>query len=125
MLDHVNAQRAANGVGPLSLCGTLGVAAQRHSDDQAARATMTHTGSDGSTLGDRAGRAGYVGWTGLGENVAYGYGTVDAVMSGWMNSPGHRANLLSAGYTHVGFGRTSSANGTPYWTQDFGRNGSC
>jgi len=125
MLASVNAQRAQAGVGALSLCGTLTTAAQRHSEDQAAHNSMTHTGSDGSTLGTRAGRAGYNGWTALGENVAYGYTGVDSVMTGWMNSSGHRANILSSTYTHVGFGRATSGSGTEYWTQDFGRSGAC
>jgi uncharacterized protein YkwD len=125
MLASVNAQRAAVGAAPLSRCGTLDRAAQDHSADQAATNTMTHDGSDGSTIGPRATRAGYVGWTALGENVAAGYTSVDAVMNGWMNSSGHRANILSTTYTHVGFGRADSATGRPYWTQDFGRSGTC
>ena len=86
---------------------------------------MTHTGSDGSGLGLRADRAGYLGWTALGENVAMGYPSVDAVMAGWMGSSGHRANLLSTSYVHVGFGLANATNGSPYWTQDFGRSGTC
>ena len=125
MLASVNAQRAAVGASPLTLCGHLWTAAQNHSDDQAAHSTMTHTGSDGSSLGDRANRAGYVGWTALGENVAAGQASVDSVMTAWMNSSGHRANLLSTTYVHVGFGRTASSGGTLYWTQDFGRSGAC
>lgn len=125
MLASVNAQRAAVGAAPLRSCGTLDVAAQRHSEDQASRATMSHTGSDGSDIGARAGRAGYLGWNALGENVAYGYASVSSVMDGWMNSSGHRANIVSSTFTHVGFGRAQSASGTWYWTQDFGRGGTC
>lgn len=124
MLNNVNAQRAASGLGPIALCGTLNNAAQAHSADQAARATMSHIGGDGSNLSQRAGRAGYNGWTNLGENVAYGYGSVDGVMVGWMSSPGHRANILSGDYTHLGVGRAGSG-GVDYWTQVFGRNGTC
>lgn len=125
MLASVNAERARVGAPALALCGTLNNAAQAHSADQAATSNMTHTGSDGSTLGTRADRAGYRGWSTLGENVAYGYSTPDAVMVGWMNSPGHKANLLNASYTHLGLGKATSGSGVPYWTQDFGRNGSC
>ena len=64
-------------------------------------------------------------WSNLGENVAYGYGSVAAVMSAWMNSSGHRANILSSSFAHVGVGRADASNGTPYWTQDFGRGGTC
>lgn len=52
------------------------------------------------------------------ENVAYGYGTPAAVMAGWMNSDGHRRNILSSN-THIGVGLAYGANGRPYWTQVF------
>lgn len=125
MLNSVNTIRAGAGVGPLSPCGTLGDSAQHHSEDQAARSTMTHSSVDGSRIGDRAGRSGYTGWTALAENVASGQTSVDLVMWGWMSSAGHRVNILSPTYTHVGFGRATSAAGIQYWTQDFGTNGSC
>lgn len=51
-----------------------------------------------------------------GENIAKGYSTPQAVVNGWMNSSGHRANILNAGYTHIGVGYVSSGN---YWTQMF------
>ncbi|MFN8052179.1 MAG: CAP domain-containing protein [Acidimicrobiales bacterium] len=125
MLGSVNAQRAAAGAPALRLCPTLIWAAQGHTADQAAHDDMTHTGSDGSNIGVRADRAGYSGWTALGENVAYGYTSIDGVMTGWMNSSGHRANILNASYTDVGFGQAVAADGTVYWTQDFGRSGHC
>jgi uncharacterized protein YkwD len=125
MVGSINANRAAVGAPPLVRCGALDGAAQAHSQDQATTNTMTHTGSDGSTIGVRANRAGYIGWTALGENVAAGYTSVDAVMSGWMNSPGHKANLLNPAFRHVGVGRADSAGGRPYWTQDFGTSGRC
>lgn len=125
MLDQVNAQRAGAGAPPLVWCGALGRAAQAHSEDQASHGVMSHTGSDGSTLADRAYRAGYLGWTALGENVAMGYATVDAAMSAWMGSPPHRANILDARFAHFGAGLARSAPAQPYWTQDLGRSGSC
>ncbi|MCC6226965.1 MAG: CAP domain-containing protein [Microthrixaceae bacterium] len=125
MLGRINAHRASSGLGALTACGTLRSAAIAHSNDQAAHNNMTHSGSDGSTMVTRAERAGYSGWMALGENVAYGYGSVESVMAGWMSSPGHRANILNAGYTHVGLGRATATNGTLYWTQDFGRSGRC
>lgn len=125
MLAAVNAQRAAAGAPSLVMCGRLVLAAQLHSQDQAATNTMSHTGSNGSTLSSRMAAIGYTGWTALGENVAAGYGSVDSVMSGWMNSSGHRANILNPNFTHAGFGRADSSRGTPYWTQNFGRSGTC
>jgi uncharacterized YkwD family protein len=51
-----------------------------------------------------------------GENIAKGYRTAEAVVNGWMNSPGHRANILNSTYTHIGVGYVSQGN---YWTQMF------
>jgi len=56
-----------------------------------------------------------------GENIAVGYGTPQAVVTGWLNSPGHRANIENPNYTVTGVGVASSAGGTLYWTQNFGR----
>jgi uncharacterized protein YkwD len=125
MLAQVNAQRGAVGMSPLGWCGSLTRAAQAHSDDQAAHNMMSHGGSDGSTFVDRATRAGYVGWTALAENVAYGYPSVDAVMAAWMGSSGHRANILNPAYTGFGAGLAYGTDGNPYWTQEFGRSGTC
>lgn len=114
-----NAQRAAAGLSPVSANGALTAAAAAHSKDQAAHNTMTHTGSNGSTLGQRITAAGF-GWRTIGENVAMGYGSADSVMNGWMNSPGHRANILKADFTSIGVAVAYAADGTPYWTMDLG-----
>lgn len=114
----VNRQRAAGGCGPLAVNTQLTVAAQLHSEDQAAHNTMSHTGSDGSSPWDRTRRAGYP--NAIAENVAAGYPDAEAVMQGWMNSPGHRANIMNCAARSVGVGYAKAANGTPYWTQDFG-----
>ncbi|AEY87603.1 SCP-like extracellular [Streptomyces hygroscopicus subsp. jinggangensis 5008] len=112
----VNAERAKAGCQPLTLNSTLTKAAQAHSDDMAAHQNMSHTGSDGSSPGDRITRAGYT-WSSYGENVAYGYSTADQVMAGWMSSPGHRANILNCGFKEIGVGLAQPGS---YWTQDFG-----
>ena len=125
MIVSVNAHRSASGLASLARCGALERAAQAHSEDQAATSTMTHTGSDGSNLRTRVERNGYAGWRGIAENVAAGQPDIATVMDSWMNSPGHRANLLNGSYTHVGVGRASDGNGANYWTQAFGFNGSC
>jgi uncharacterized YkwD family protein len=54
-----------------------------------------------------------------GENIAKGQPTSAAVMSSWMNSPGHKANILSENFTEIGVGVAKDANGTIYWTQQF------
>ena len=125
MIGRINSERAAAGAGPLQLCTNLASAAQDHSADQAATSRMSHTGSNGSTMRQRVEVTGYLGWNSLGENVAAGQPSVSSVMDAWMGSSGHRANLLSTSFEHVGFGMASSSSGTPYWTQNFGRRGTC
>jgi uncharacterized protein YkwD len=125
LLAQVNAQRANAGAAPLAWCAALGRAASQHSLDQATRNLMTHYGLYGSNVGMRADYAGYLGWSNLGENIAAGFTSEAAVLTAWMASPPHRANVLNPVFTHVGSGFASSANGTVYWTQDFGRNGTC
>ena len=115
----VNAQRTAAGLAPVAINGALSSAAARHSKDQAATHTMTHAGSDGSTMAQRCSAAGY-GWRGLAENVAAGQGSADSVMSAWMGSAPHRANILNASYAHIGVAVAYAADGTPYWTMDLG-----
>jgi uncharacterized protein YkwD len=55
------------------------------------------------------------------ENIAWGYRTPPEVVTGWMNSPGHRANIVNRSSVAVGVGMVRAADGSPYWTQDFGR----
>jgi uncharacterized protein YkwD len=114
----VNQERSAGGCRPVTVNAKLTRAAQLHSEDQAAHNTMSHTGSDGSSPWDRSKRAGYA--NAIGENVAAGYRTAQAVMQGWMNSPGHRANIMNCDAKAIGVGMARSSDGTPYWTQMFG-----
>ncbi|MGW5427177.1 CAP domain-containing protein [Streptomyces sp. NPDC004059] len=116
VVQLVNAERAKVGCHPLTVNAKLTKAAQAHSADMAAHRNMSHTGSDGSSPGDRITRAGYT-WSAYGENVAYGYATPEQVMTGWMNSPGHRANILNCSYKEIGVGLAQPGS---YWTQDFG-----
>ncbi|MFJ8015193.1 CAP domain-containing protein [Streptomyces sp. NPDC096339] len=116
VLALVNQERAAAGCPALTLNSKLTQAAQAHSADMAAHSNMSHTGSDGSDPGTRITRAGYA-WSSYGENVAYGYSTPAQVMDGWMNSPGHRANILNCSFKEIGIGL---AQPNSYWTQDFG-----
>ncbi|MEV0808591.1 CAP domain-containing protein [Micromonospora sp. NPDC050200] len=116
VVDLVNAERAKAGCGKVGVDDKLMLAAQRHSQDQADHQNMSHTGSDGSDAGDRIDRVGYT-WRTYGENVAWNQKTPAAVMDAWMNSPGHRANILNCAFTEIGVG-VASSNG-PYWTQVF------
>ncbi|RLP98052.1 CAP domain-containing protein, partial [Micromonospora sp. CV4] len=116
VVDLVNAERAKAGCKALSIDDKLMTAAQRHSQDQADHQNMSHTGSDGSNAGARLDRVGYA-WRTYGENVAWNQKNPAAVMDAWMNSSGHRANILNCAFTEIGVGIANS-NG-PYWTQVF------
>jgi uncharacterized protein YkwD len=119
VVDLTNQQRAANGCGALRLDGQLTAAARAHSTDMVTRNFFSHTGSDGSNFVTRAQRAGYT--AASAENIAWGWSTAEVVVREWMNSPGHRANILNCGSVAVGVGLVKKADGTPYWTQVFGR----
>ena len=115
VVAQVNEERESAGCSSVTVDGRLTTAAQRHSQDQADRGVMTHTGADGSTTGERATRAGYR-WSRIGENVASGTTSAERVMTMWMNSSGHRANIVNCEYRHIGVARVGG-----YWTQVFGR----
>jgi uncharacterized protein YkwD len=112
MLRRVNEERSRVGARPLTLDPRLMRAAQLHSEYQASIGDMTHDGMGG--MGARIQAQGYR-FSSAAENVAWGYSSVQAVMNGWMNSQGHRENLLNSRYTHMGWGRA----GDNYWTQVF------
>ncbi|RMI30185.1 CAP domain-containing protein [Nocardia stercoris] len=79
---------------------------------------FSHTDPDGTDPGDRIAAAGYT-WQAYGENIAQGQADANAVVTAWMNSPGHRANILNCGFTQIGIG-IADGSGGPWWTQDFG-----
>ncbi|MFD7437996.1 sigma-70 family RNA polymerase sigma factor [Streptomyces sp. NPDC059861] len=114
----VNKERSAAGCGPLSEDGQLNEAAQGHSQDMAARDFFDHTNPDGADPGQRTTAAGY-NWSTYGENIARGQQTPEAVMDSWMNSPGHRANILNCSFKDIGVG-IHNGSGGPWWTQNFG-----
>ncbi|MCX5409279.1 CAP domain-containing protein [Streptomyces sp. NBC_00335] len=116
VLALVNKERATVGCPVLTVNAKLTKAAQDHSEDMAAHSQMSHTGSDGSDPGQRITRAGYQ-WRTYAENVAYGYDTAAKVMDGWMNSPGHKRNILDCNVKEIGIGLAQPGH---YWTQDFG-----
>ncbi|EYT79608.1 hypothetical protein CF54_30225, partial [Streptomyces sp. Tu 6176] len=116
ILALVNNERAKAGCSALTANPALAAAAQAHSEDMAAHRNMSHTGSDGSAPGDRITAAGYT-WSTYGENVAYGYTDAAQVMAAWMDSPGHKANILDCAFKEIGVGLAQPGG---YWTQDFG-----
>jgi uncharacterized protein YkwD len=116
-----NAERTAHGCPALRVDSRLTEAARAHSADMAKTRTMSHTGSDGSNFVTREVRAGYPKRDAAAENVAYGYQTPQQVVTAWMNSTGHRRNILNCANAAIGVGVALTSSGTPYWTQDFGR----
>ena len=115
--DLVNAARAAAGVSPVTIHGGLNAVAEGHSNYQAQRKKMSHTGSNGSNAGQRITAQGYS-WRTYGENVAAGQGDCPTVVTAWMNSAGHRANILNPAVTEIGVGAVTSTDGVIYWTMD-------
>lgn len=97
----VNAERQRRGLRPLSMGDREMRDARSWSEVQASRGRMYHS------------RMGYA------ENVAYGQSTPSEVVRTWMNSPGHRKNILASNRNTIGVGLAYSANGRPYWTQVF------
>ncbi|RMF51195.1 MAG: DUF11 domain-containing protein, partial [Anaerolineae bacterium] len=108
---------------PLKLNLTLNASSQEHSNDTAYNGLSGHTGSDGSAPEDRIYRNGYD-YLYAGENWAAGQQTPDAVMTAWVNSPAHFANLVNTLYREIGVGYTfyplDTNNSFHYWVQNFG-----
>jgi uncharacterized protein YkwD len=127
VVNLVNQERATRDLHLLTLDGMLTASARGHSQAMAASNFFSHTGADGSNAGERMEAEGY-NWNAWGENIA-AYSAPDTaqrVMNSWMNSSGHRANILSPifcdiGVGHVGNARASGAQWDTYWTQNFGR----
>ncbi|MGW6743161.1 CAP domain-containing protein [Streptomyces sp. NPDC055025] len=120
VLALTNAERTAAGLRPLAGDPRLGAAAQAYSADMAARAFYSHTSPEGLEPWDRAAAAGAA-HRGIGENIACGQRGPREVVRGWMNSPGHRANILKRDFTHLGIGFAGGGPAGTYWTQLFGR----
>lgn len=114
VVSLLNAERASRGLAPVTIQSQVVAAAEAHSADQAATGVMSHTGSDGSNTGDRLERAGFT-WRGWGENVGAGYRNSEHMFDGWMNSTGHRENMLGD-YAYVGVAVVDAADGTRFWT---------
>ncbi|WHM28944.1 CAP domain-containing protein [Streptomyces sp. BPPL-273] len=118
VLALVNEERAAAGCSPVTANDRLTRAADDYSDVMASSGVMSHTGPDGSTMASRVEAAGYQ-WSTLGENIARGQADAASVMDSWMNSEGHRANILNCSFKELGVG-VHFGDGGPWWTQDFG-----
>ncbi|WKX72827.1 CAP domain-containing protein [Streptomyces sp. XD-27] len=117
VLALVNQERAQAGCSPLSADPELAELAGAFSEDMDARNFFDHTDPDGDSPWDRAKQAGVSNLGG--ENIARGQADARAVMDSWMNSPGHRANILNCDFKTLGVG-AHEGDGGPWWTQEFG-----
>jgi uncharacterized protein YkwD len=120
VLALTNSERAKAGCKALSVSSKLTKAAQSHSTDMAAKNYFSHDSQDGRSPFDRMKDAGYS-FSAAAENIAMGQQTPADVMTAWMNSAGHKANILNCTYTQLGVGYAVSKSGSSYWTQDFGK----
>jgi uncharacterized protein YkwD len=120
IIQLINQQRAAQGIPLLNSQTQLTGAAQAHSSDMACNQFFSHTSPTGGTLFDRLAAAGYS-YSWAGENIAAGYTTPAAVVEGWMDSEGHRANILNENFTQIGVGYASwdGSDYGSYWTAVF------
>lgn len=116
---RIDKVRQTNNLPPLNEVDEIVRAVLGHSQDMAARESVSHTGSDGSDPGERMKRANYD-WEIHGEIVAFGFETAEALVDAWMNSPTHRDVILTRGFDDFGAGLARAKNGTPYWTVNFG-----
>ncbi|MET9166071.1 CAP domain-containing protein [Streptomyces cellulosae] len=117
VLRLVNAERAKVGCSPVTADSALTALATAFSDDMAGRGFFDHTDPDGDTPWDRAQAAGIANLGG--ENIARGQADAESVMQAWMDSPGHKANILNCDFKTLGVG-VHLGPGGPWWTQNFG-----
>ncbi len=118
ILTLVNAERAKAGLAPLTLEIKLCEAADIRAEE--ITQAFSHTRPDGTSCFTAVEETGYDDYRALGENIAAGQRTAEVVMDGWMNSPGHKANILSEDFTKLGIGYVKTANGYQnYWVQMF------
>jgi len=131
ILAAVNTARAAarhcgaasySAARPLVWNPALGDAARAHSEDMARKRYFSHRNQDDRLVGERATEAGYR-WRRIGENIAVGQDSPEEVVNGWLESPGHCANIMSDGYTDMGAAYALTVDPDTeriYWTQVFG-----
>ena len=127
-LDLINAERAQHGCGPLTINTQLNQAALRQSEAMARQHFFNHNDPDGTTPGQRIRDTGYI-FQMMGENIEAGTDTAEEAVKVWMNSPGHRANILTCAYKETGLALVDAQQDVPmngqaqpyeyYWTQEF------
>lgn len=115
MVDLTNAERSKNGLAPLKVDLELSKVAREKSKDMAANNYFDHNSPTHGSPFDMMKKFG-ISYRSAGENIAMGQRTPEEVVQAWMKSQGHRENILSSSYTHIGVGYVENGN---YWTQQF------
>jgi uncharacterized protein YkwD len=119
VVAETNTQRRRHGLDPLTVDARLGAAAQLHTADMLRRSFFSHQNPDGEQVWDRARTVGYP-YRKVAENIAAGQRTAAEVVAGWMDSPGHRRNILDGELTQIGVGHVIGGSYGVLWTQVFG-----
>lgn len=114
----VNVEREKNGLQPLLFDSSISNVARAKSKDMADNNYFAHQSPTYGSAGDMLRNFG-INWSAWGENIASGQDTPEEVVNAWMNSEGHRANILSSNFGKIGVGYVTNGSGTPYWTQLF------
>ena len=120
VIELTNVERQKAGLAPLAPQTNLTQAAGAYAGLLAATGCFAHTCGPVPDFSQRLIQAGYSNWTGLAENIAAGQRTPEAVVEAWMNSAGHRANILNPAYTEIGVGLATGGSMGMYWAQEFG-----
>lgn len=118
VVDLVNQERTSRGLKPLQIDGKLSKVARLKSEDMRDNNYFSHHSPKYGSPFDMMKKFG-IQYSYAGENIAAGQPTPQEVMKSWMNSPGHRANILSSNYTHIGVGYVEGGSYRTYWTQQF------
>ena len=118
MLEEVNAERRKAGLSELALSAELSKVAQVKAEDMRDSGYFSHTSPNYGSPFEMMKEFG-ISYKSAGENIAKGQRSVDEVMNGWMNSSGHRANILSSNFTELGVGYCTDNSGNGYWVQMF------
>lgn len=118
VLELVNKERNAAGLASLTMNNKLTSVAEKKAADMRDGGYFSHTSPTYGSPFDMMHKFGIT-YSYAGENIAKGQRTPEEVMNGWMNSQGHRANILNANYTQIGIGYVTHSNGTGYWVQEF------
>jgi uncharacterized protein YkwD len=121
VLDLVNFERTSRGLDPLTRDATLEAQANQYACEMIVYDFFAHENPvTGTSLVDRAQEFGYE-FQMIGENLAAGQRTPQQAMADWMDSPGHRANILEENFTEIGIGIRTGGSFGWYWVQEFGR----